>query len=386
MNSREAFLKTVNHQEPGRLVLDFGATALTGIHVQTISKLRRHYGLLRNPIRIIEPFQMLGEVGWEMVDSIGIDVVGAWSRNNVFGFGNHSPFIEWKTPWGQRVMVPYQFQTQKDSNGDLLMHALGDMTQPACAKMLKDAFSFEMLQDHAFDKIPKGAFRSQDIEHWQIEVDKAYFSGKAVIADFGLTNPETMNELVKSSGKDLGLKLEKEAELAIENLQKIFATVGNKVNAVLFCKRSFATVSAEHSDALDGILLPYYQQLNNWIHENTSWMTMKHSGQFTDATIDRIIKAGFNILHLSEASENIDHAKLKKDYGRDLVFWGGGLNTKTTLLTGKAEDVRKQLLERCEIMAKNGAYIFNTSGNIPANVPVENFVAMLDAIQEFNGK
>lgn len=386
MNSREAFIKTVEHQDAGRLVLDFGATALTGIHVQTISNLRRHYGLLRNPIRIMEPFQMLGEVGWEMVDSIGIDVVGAWSRNNVFGFGNHAPFIEWKTPWGQRVMVPYQFQTSKDSNGDLLIHAQGDMTQPACAKLPKGGFSFENIQNQSFDKIPKSALRSQDLEHWQIEVDKAYFSGKAVVADFGVTNPENMDELIKLSGKELELQLGKEAEMAIENLQKIYASVGNKVNAVLFCKRSFMGVSAEHSEKLDGILFPYYQKLNDWIHDNTSWMTMKHSGQFSDATIDRIIHAGFNILHLSEASEKVDHAKLKKNYGRDLVFWGGALNTQTTLVTGKPGEVRKQLLQRCEILAKDGGFVFNTSGNIPANVPIENFVAMLDAIQEYNGK
>jgi len=384
MNSREAFLRTAEHREPDRLVLDFGATALTGIHVQTISNLRRHYGLLRNPIRIMEPFQMLGEVGWEMIDSIGIDVVGAWGRNNVFGFNNHAPFIEWKTPWGQRVMVPYQFHTNKDSNGDLLIHAQGDLTQPACAKMLKNGFSFENIQEHSFDKTPKSILRSQDLEHWQVEVDKAYFSGKAVVADYEFTTSANMDDLVKLSGTDLEMQLEKEAELSIENLERIFSTVGNKVNVVLFCKRSFTASSPEHSEKRDGILFPYYQKLNDWIHDNTSWLTMKHSGQFSDETIERIIRAGFDILHLSEACENTDLLKLKKNYGRDLVLWGGGLNVQTTLLTGKPEDVRKQLLERCEILSKNGGYVFNTSGNIPSNVPVENFVAMLDAIREFN--
>lgn len=386
MNSREAFLKTTNHQDPGRLVLDFGATALTGIHVQTISKLRRHYGLLRNPIRIIEPFQMLGEVGWEMIDSIGIDVVGAWSRNNIFGFNNHAPYIEWKTPWGQRVMVPYQFQTNKDSNGDLLMHKQGDLTQAACAKMLKSGFSFEKIQDHSFNEFPKNTIRLQDTDHWQIEVDKAYFSGKAVIADFGITTPENMEELVKLSGKKLEERLVQESDLAIENLQKIFSVVGNKVNVALFCKQSFASANATHSEKLDGILFPYYQKLNDWIHDNTMWLSMKHSGIFADAAIDRIIRAGFDILHLSEASETLDFAALKKNYGNDLVFWGGGLNTQTTLLSGTSEEVRKQVLERSEILSKNGGYVFNTSGNIPPNVPMENFVAMLDAIREFNGK
>ncbi|HPF50062.1 MAG TPA: uroporphyrinogen decarboxylase family protein [Draconibacterium sp.] len=384
MNSREAFLISTEHRDPGRLVLDFGATALTGIHVQTISNLRRHYGLLRNPIRIMEPFQMLGEVGWEMIDSIGIDVVGAWSRNNVFGFNNHAPFIEWKTPWGQRVMVPYQFQTNKDSNGDLLMHSQGDLTQPVCAKMSKNGFSFERSQEHSYNEIPRITLRSQDLDHWRIEVDKAYYSGKAVVADFGITTPGNMEELVKLSGENLEKQLNSEAEITIENLQKIYSAVGNKVNAVLFCKKSFASHSTTHSEKLDGILFPYYQKLNDWIHDNTSWLSMKHTGVFANDAIDRIIRAGFDILHLSEGSESTDLSILKKNYGRDLVFWGGGLNTQGTMLTGKPEDVRKELLQRCEILARNGGFVFNTSGNIPANVPIENFVAMLDAIREFN--
>ena len=66
MNSRKQFLKTVNHEQADRIVLDLGSTAVTGMHVQAISKLRRHFGLQRKPIRVIEPFQMLGEVGWDI--------------------------------------------------------------------------------------------------------------------------------------------------------------------------------------------------------------------------------------------------------------------------------------------------------------------------------
>lgn len=380
MNSRETFLRTAEHRETDNLVLDFGATALTGIHVQTISRLRRHYGLLRNPIRIIEPFQMLGEVGWEMADSIGIDVLGAWNKNNVFGFGNHAPFKEWKTPWGQRVMVPFQFQTSKDSNGDILIHPQGDLTQAACAKMQKDGFSFEKIGSTMAVNNP-----DVDLEHWQVEVDKAYYSGKAVVADFGITTPELVEGLVNMSVQDVETHLEKEADLALAKLEKIFGAVGNKVNAVLFCKSSFTT-TPRHSEELDGILFPYYQKLNDWIHDNTSWRTMKHSGIFTEGSTDRIVRAGFDILHLPEGTEEPDAAKLKKAFGRDLIFWGGGIDAKQTLLNGSKQQVREQILKRSEILSKNGGFIFSASGNIPANVPIENFVAMLDAIREFNRK
>src|SRR6056297_33224 len=125
MNSREQFLKTVNHQQPDRVVTDLGSTAVTGIHVNAISHLRRHFGLQRKPIRVIEPFQMLGEVDWELLDSIGIDVVGAWGKDSMFGFYNHAPYKEWETPWGQRVLVPLDFNVTFNEQGDIFMHPEG---------------------------------------------------------------------------------------------------------------------------------------------------------------------------------------------------------------------------------------------------------------------
>jgi hypothetical protein len=145
MNSREQFLKTINHRQPDRVVIDLGSTAVTGIHIHAISRLRRHYGLQRKPIRVIEPFQMLGEVGWELIDSIGIDVIGAWGKNNMFGFNNHSPFKEWKTPWGQRVMVPRNFNVTYDENGDVLMHPEGDTSIPPSARMPKTGYFFDAI-------------------------------------------------------------------------------------------------------------------------------------------------------------------------------------------------------------------------------------------------
>ena len=88
-----------------------------------------------------------------------------------------------------------------------------------------------------------------------------------------------------------------------------------------------------------------------------------------------------------EDEENgADNKKLKERYGRDLVFWGGGIDTQHVLPFGKPEEVREQVLRNCEIFSKDGGFVFNSVHNIQANVPVENIVAMLEAIKEFNGK
>lgn len=419
MSSREQFLKTVNHKQPDRIVLDLGATPVTGIHVQTISKLRRHYGLQRKPLRVIEPFQMLGEVGWELIDSIGIDVIGAWGKNNMFGFHNHAPYKEWKTPWGQRVMVPLNFNTTKDENGDLLMYPEGDTSVPPSARMPKTGYFFDAIirqepiveeeLDIENNLEEFGLIGDKDLEHWRIEVDKAYFSGKAVIAAFGGT---ALGDIALVPGMNLktpkGVRdvaewymstvirpdyirgiFERQVEIAIENLKRIFAVVGNKVNAMFICGTDFGTQDSTFCapEQFDEMWLPYYKKINDWIHENTQWKTFKHSCGAVENFMDNFIRAGFDIINPVQINAaGMDPKKLKEKYGNNLTFWGGGVDTQKMLPFGKPEEVREQVLRTCEIFNKDGGFVFNTVHNIQANVPVENVVAMLEAIQEFNGK
>ena len=419
MNSRDQFLKTINHRQPDRIVFDMGSTGVTGIHVNTVAKLRAHFGLQNKPIRVIEPFQMLGEVDWELIDSIGIDVIGAWGRNNMFGFNNHSPFKEWKTPWGQRVLVPKNFNVTTDSKGDILMYPEGDTTIKPCARMPKTGYFFDAIirQDEIIEEELDvennleefGLISDKDLEHWRTEVDKAYFSGKAVIAGFGGT---ALGDIALVPGMNLrhpkGIRdvaewymstvmrpdyiksiYEKQVEIAIENLTRIYNVVGNKVNAVFTCGTDFGTQESTFCspDQFDEMWLPYYKKVNDWIHENTQWKTFKHSCGAVETLMDNFIRAGFDIINPVQINAGgMDPVKLKQKYGRDLVFWGGGIDTQKMLSFGTPAEVREQVLRNCEIFNKDGGFVFNTVHNIQANVPVENLVAMLDAIQEFNGK
>ncbi len=419
MNSREQFLKTINHLQPDRVVIDLGATSVTGIHVQTISRLRRHFGLQRKPIRIIEPLQMLGEVGWELIDSIGIDVIGAWGKNNIFGFHNHSPYKEWKTPWGQRVMVPLNFNVTYDENGDVLMHPEGDISLPPSARMPKADFRFKsvirqkpIVEEELNVEDNLEEFRlitDKELEHWRIEVDKAYFSGKAVIADFGgttlgdtdmipgmqLRHPKGLRDVaewymsVTSRPEYIRKIFEKQTEIALENLSRIYSVTGNKISVVFISGKDLGTQDSTFCslDQFEEIWLPYYKKINNWIHQNTQWKTFKHSSGPIEPFLDGIINAGFDIINpVQLEAAGMDPTKLKEKYGRNLVFWGGGVNTHTILPLGSPMQVREDVLRNCEIFMKNGGFVFSAIHNIPANVPVENIVAMLEAIQEFNGR
>lgn len=145
MTPRERFELTVNHRQPDRMVVDFGATSVTGIHVLAIENLRKHYGLAYQPVRVVDPYQMLGEVDEELGGIMGTDVVAARGRKNAFGLSNHEPLKEYLTPWRQTVLVPESFNTTTNEKGDVLVYPEGDLTAGPSARMPSDGYFFDAV-------------------------------------------------------------------------------------------------------------------------------------------------------------------------------------------------------------------------------------------------
>ena len=132
---------------------------------------------------------------------------------------------------------------------------------------------------------------------------------------------------------------------------------------------------------------PYYKAMNAWIHTHTSWKTFKHSCGAVSTFMDHFIASGFDIVNPVQCSAaGMDPLKLKQQFGERLVFWGGGVDTQHTLPFGTADEVRAQVLERCEIFAQGGGFVFDAIHNVQANTPVANVVAMVEAVKEFNGR
>jgi len=87
-SKRKRVLDAINHRTPDRVPVDFGGSAVTGMHVSCVAKLRDHYGLKKRPVKVVEPYQMLGLIEDDLKQAIGIDVTPLLSRTNMFGFGN----------------------------------------------------------------------------------------------------------------------------------------------------------------------------------------------------------------------------------------------------------------------------------------------------------
>ena len=417
MNSKERVQTSLNHRQPDKMAIDFGATPVTGIHVLAIENLRKIYGLEEKPVKVTEPYQMLGEVDDELKEAMGVDTIGISPKNNMFGFANNTPPREFKTFWGQTVLVPAEFNTKIDEEGDLLIYPGGDTSAPASAKMPQTSYFFDTIIrqepiDEANLKVEDNLeefspISDEDLTYFKNEVDKVAGSGKAIVANFGGTAlgdialvpapqmkyPKGIRDVsewyMSTMMRPDFVKevFDRETDIAVENLKKIFAVVGNRIDVAFICGTDFGTQDSTFCapETFDDMWLPYYQKVNNWIHENTEWKTFKHSCGAVEPFMSHFIEAGFDIINPVQINASgMDPKHLKSAYGDKLTFWGGGVDTQKVLSFGTPEEVTKQVLEQCEILSLNGGFIFNTVHNTQANVPIENLEAMMKAIERFN--
>jgi uroporphyrinogen decarboxylase len=113
--------------------------------------------------------------------------------------------------------------------------------------------------------------------------------------------------------------------------------------------------------------------------------TFLHSCGSIHALLPDLIEAGFEVINpVQTACRDMDAARLKREFGADITFWGGGADTRRILNHGTPDDVRADVLQRLEILAPGGGFVFNTIHNILPDVPPENIVAMFDAVDSYH--
>jgi uroporphyrinogen-III decarboxylase len=129
---------------------------------------------------------------------------------------------------------------------------------------------------------------------------------------------------------------------------------------------------------------PFHVRVNDWIHANTAWKSFIHSCGSIWRLLDDIVDAGFDVLNpVQTSAADMDPAALKATYGDRVTFWGGGIDTQRVLPFGTPDEVRAMVSERMPIFGSGGGFVFNTIHNLQARVPVENIVALYDAVNEY---
>ncbi|PWH14824.1 MAG: methyltransferase [Ardenticatenia bacterium] len=418
MTSRERIRMALEHREPDRVPLDLGSTPVTGMHVSAVYRLRQALGLDApgTPVKVIEPFQMLGEIKPDLIEALGVDAVPLTSPKTFFGFRNEN-WKPWTTFDGTPVLVPEGFNTDPEPNGDILLYPEGDKSAPPSGRMPRGGWYFDAIirqppidesKLNVEDNLEEfGPISDEDLAYFAAEADRLYReTDKAIVANFGgtsfgdialvpapwLKNPRGIRDVEEwyistVTRRDYVYRVfERQCEIALANLERLHQVVGDKVSVIFVTGTDFG---AQHGPFISPqvyreLYAPFHRQVNDWVHRNTSWKTFIHSCGAVEPLIEDFIAVGFDILNpVQTSAAGMDPSLLKQRYGDRITFWGGGVDTQRTLPFGTPDEVREQVRERIRILGKGGGFVFNTVHNVQGNVPVENLLAMYEAVREY---
>ena len=178
---------------------------------------------------------------------------------------------------------------------------------------------------------------------------------------------------------------ERQTDIAMENLPKVKEAVGDCVDIIYLTGTDFgAQLGPLYSpEMFRDIYKPHYKRICDWIHNNTIWKTMIHTCGGNRPLIKEFIESGFDILNpVQTSAKGMAPVELKEEFSDKIVFHGGGVETQSTLPHGTPEEVYNEVTDRIRIFNKGGGFIFNTIHNIQSDVPVENIMALIKAIED----
>lgn len=419
MESRERVIAAIHHRQPDYTPMDLGGCGQTGMSASTVYQLRKAFGLPEIPIKIVEPYQMLGSIDEDLLESVGADVVPLWNPGTLMGVEN-KPVKPWKMSDGTPVLMPENFEFDMAETGDVYVYPQGDR----CA-----AYSLHMpAGGYFFDNIDRAERVDEDnltpivdfkdsytvhtdetCRHWERKSKELYegthYAVMGVLGGVGLGDAAELPGpfLTKVQGirrmdewlmahllfpEYIEQVFAYQTEIALKNLEMYRQSVGERIQTIWLSGTDFGTQNGlfTSTDVFRRLYKPYYKRINDWIHKQTEWKTFYHTCGAIYELLDDFVEMGVDIINPVQCSAaGMDAEKLKAEYGDKLVFWGGGVDTQRTLPFGTPEEIRKEVRRRLEIFSPGGGFVFATIHNTVANVPAENLVEMFRTIREYRG-
>ncbi|HHJ10343.1 MAG TPA: methyltransferase [Bacteroidetes bacterium] len=414
MTSRERILTTIQHKEPDRVPVDFGSTPSSGISAIAYSNLINYLGYRDLPVRVYDVVQQLAEPDEKLLDLFEIDVIDVGRAYNT----DPNRWYDMHLSNGAPAQYPVWFRPEQKPDGSWKAF---DKTGRYIARMPAGGTFFDQVYFPYYDGYPAsykdlaeimdtamwGAFptapwdRAREEDFWpnlrKTCIDLKKNTDRALMLGAGCNLFEWGTFLRRMDNFLMDLILQPEEverlldalmEIHMDTLEKICHWVGDVVDIVRFGddlgtqQGPFMNPEIYHK-----LFKPRHTQLAEYVHKNSSMHTYLHSCGSIYQMIPDLIEAGIEILNpVQTNAADMEPERLKKEFGKDLTFWGGGIETAYVLNVGTPEEVRKMVLERLEIFSPGGGYVFNTVHNILPEVPPENIMAMFNAIREFNGQ
>jgi uroporphyrinogen decarboxylase len=378
MNSRQRVRTALKHQEPDRVPFDLGGTTVTGIHVTAYQHLREYLGLPPVQVQIDDLVEQLAKTDADVAGLLQPDcgrvapgVPASYERS----FRQEGAYVVFADEWG----IDWAMPKQGGFFYDMVGHPLADPS------------SIGDLRDYRWpDPLDPGRFAGLGERARAL-----HRAGKAVVLAPHCVGPTEMHAFLRGWHQyymDFALNprlveylLDQIVELKLAYWERALLEVGEAVDVVMeaddFAGQQRMLISP---NTFRTMLKPRYARLFGFIKERTPAKLFLHSCGAMRSVIGDLIDCGVDILNpVQKSAAGMDLVELKREFGRHLVFWGGGVDTQRVFATGSADQVREDVRQNIEALAPGGGFVFATIHNTQANVPPENFMAMWEALRTF---
>jgi uroporphyrinogen decarboxylase len=405
--SRERVLMAINHQEPDRVPVDLGGHRSSGVMAIAYNKLKKHLGMIRGDVYVYDFIQQLAIIEPEVRARFAVDAVELGR-----GFSlRPEDWQDWILPDGAPCKIQSYIRPVKAGEDWQVYHPDGMLIatqKQGCLYFEQTCYPLASSEDSQFEDLGT----QMDYVMWcslgsppaPIGLNPEGLGNlaagakalrestdSAIIGLFGGNQLETGQMLFRNDNFLLLLAaepnrihrfLDKLLELHLENLHKYLSAVGPYIDIILFGDDLGMQTGPQISPRM---YMEFIQPRQKLMWETAKKLAdvkvMLHSCGDIYLLLPGLIAAGLDMVNpVQTTCKGMDPVRLKREFGKDMCFWGGGCNTRDILPCASPAQVREDVKRRVDVMHRGGGFIFQQIHNVMADVPPENIVAMLDAV------
>jgi uroporphyrinogen decarboxylase len=379
MKSRERVSLALNHQEPDRIPIDLGGSIVTSITKSAYIDLKQFLGLPQEEIKLLDYVQQLPYLTEDLLQRFQVDFrmvqlpAATAPGLSIFEEGDYLAFID---RWGSKLHMPRQ--------GGLYFDWVDFPIQSA---------SLQALDEYQWPRPDplENNLRLRDQAKFLYEMTDYALVGSAVIGGGIFEQPartmglENFLMALVSEPQFVDRLMDRITDIYIESCNNYLDLLGDYIQVFTFwddiCTQDGWMI---RPDLYRQLIKPKQKRLVEAIKKKTQAKLFCHSCGATFDLIPDLIDLGFDILNPVQVSaRGMDSKRLKQTFGKDIVFWGGGVDTQSVLPFGKPQDVVDEVKRRIDDLAPGGGFVFAAVHNIQAFVPPENIVALFDTALEY---
>ena len=394
-----------------RVPVDFGGHRSSGIAAAAYARLREYLALPQRPLRVYDPIQQLAIIDDDVLDLFDIDTIElgrAFARDDAC-------WNDWRLPDGTPCQMPAWATPEKDSTDWVMRSQSGRII----ARMPAGALYFEQVYFPFAENIPKtftpeviqqalgecmwtaiasppgplvagpdGQTRlSQTAQQFRQSTDRAIialFGGNLLEVGQFLFRNDNFFILLAGQPDRAHAFLDCLLEMHLDNLRAFLDAVGDHVDVVVFGDDLGMQSGPQLSPAMyREFFKPRHEKMWRYVRTCSNAKTNLHSCGGIYELLGDLIDAGLEAVNPVQITcQNMELARLKRDFGKSIVFWGGGCDTRDMLQNATPQQIRRHVHEQIVVGSTDGGFVFQQVHNILANVPPQNIVAMLETARD----